>query len=194
MRLVLAIIVVACVFNAQAQTPDAGKRAAIQELLNLMGATQFARMNFITLVDQYSQALANDSIQSFEKKNWSPEVREKMETLTRDFHKRLSQRLSDELLLRIGYEERLNRLYLETYDEHFSVAEVRELFAFYKSPIGQKFIGFVPKVAISLQQKAQAEVEAPMTTITREIVDEELKLLEKRVATQLNPPTPRKKN
>ena len=84
-------------------------------------------------------------------------------------------------------------MYLETYDENFSEAEIRELIAFYKSPIGQKFLGFGPKVAISLQQKAQAEVELPMTTITREIVDEELKLLEKRAAAEFKTPAPRKR-
>jgi len=138
--------------------------------------------------------LASDSIRSFEKKNWSPEVRAKMETLTRGFYDRLSKRLREELPVRIGFEEKLNRLYLEIYDENFSEPEIRELIAFYNTPVGQKFLGFAPKVAISLQQKAIAEVEIPMTTITREILAEELKLLEKLAGTELKPLGTRGKN
>lgn len=194
LRVVIVLALLTSVPSLQGQTSDAGaKRAAIQEFLKLIGATQFAKVTFITLVDQYSQALAKNSIQSFQKQSWSPAVRVKMEALTQDFFDRLSKRLREELLVKVGYEERLNRLYLEAYDENFTEAEVNELITFYKSPIGQKFLGFGPKVAISLQKKAQAEVEALMTTATREILDEELKRLEKRAAVEHGTP-PAQKN
>lgn len=195
LRFVPAIIFAACICNVQAQTPRSPeKNAAVQELVTLLGATQFAHATFVALIDQYSQALASDSIRSFEKKNWSPRTRAKMETLTQGFYDRLSKRLREELPRRIGYEEKLNRLYLEIYDEQFSEPEIRELIAFYKTPIGQKFLGFAPKVAISLQQKATAEVEVPMTTITREILNEELQLLEKLAGRELKPTGTTKKN
>jgi len=193
--LFLVVIIATCVCSINAQTPETtSKRAAIQELLTVVGATQYARTAFTVWMNEYSDALAKDTIKTFENGNWSPEVRLKMETLTRDFHKRLSQRLTDELLVRVGYEALLNRLYAESYDEHFSETEIRELIAFYRTPIGQKYVGFVPKVAVSLQQKAQAAIQAPMTTITREILEEEMKLLEIKAAAELKPLTPGEKN
>lgn len=194
-RFVLAILVwAAFLSNVQAQTPEpAGKRAAIQELLNLMGATQSARAIFVSLIDQYSQALARDSISSFEKKNWPPASKQKAKLLAQDFYSRLTQRLREEVPQRVQYEATVGRLYLDEYDQYFTEDEIRELIVFYQSPVGRKFLGFGPKVSSTLQQKVGAELESQTLSVTQEIVAEELKKLESRAAAELRTPTPRRK-
>ena len=194
-RFVLAILVCAAfISNVQAQTPEpAGKRAAIQELLNLMGATQSARAIFVSLIDQYSQALARDSISGFEKKNWPPASKQKAKQLAQDFYSRLAQRLREEVPQRVQYEAKVGRLYLDEYDQYFTEDEIRDLIVFYQSPLGQKFLGFGPKVSSTLQQKVGAELESQTLSVTQEIVAEELKKLESRAAAELRTPTPRRK-
>ncbi len=188
-RSVLAVVVcLACIANLNAQSPIAAdKRAAIQELLNLIGVTQAAKATFVTLIDQYSQALAKNSVDSFEKQNWPPETKEKATLLAQDFYKRVSARLREEVPQRIQYEEKVGRLYLDVYDQHFTESEIRELIAFYRSPAGQKFLEITPRVATVLQQTATAEFEAQTMSVTREIVAEELKKLEGRAAVELKP-------
>jgi hypothetical protein len=189
---VLAVIIVGGVFNLQAQTPAAtDKRAAIQEFLNLIGATQFAKSLFVSLIDQYSQALAKSSIDDFEKKKWPPEVMERVKILSNDFYSRLSKRLREEVPARIEYEQVANRLYLEAYDEYFSESEIRELLAFYKSPIGQRFLGFGPNAGITIQQRTAGEFEGRLLAVVREIVDDEVRQLELR-SKELETFTPRK--
>ncbi len=73
-RVVLFIFVCAAFTTlVSAQTTDSSeKRAEIVELLSLTGSTQAAKTIFVTLIDRYSQALANDSVSSFESKAWPP--------------------------------------------------------------------------------------------------------------------------
>jgi len=192
---VAAVFFCSCVCGVQAQTPElTPKQAATQELLDLLGATQVAKAIFVTLIDQYAQALSKDSVQSFEAKNWPPEIKEKAVAITRDFYTRLAKRLREEVPSRLHYEETVNRLYLDAYAEYFSEAEIRELIGFYKSPAGQKFLGFGPKVSTTLQQKAMAEIETPTLNLTKEIVAEEIKELEKRAAVELKQSGPPRKN
>lgn len=194
-QLVLAIVVCASVApGVQAQTPaPSDKRAAIEELLIVIGATKTAKQIFVTLIEQYSQALAYDSVQSLENKNWPPAVKVKAKELSQDFHNRLSQRLREELPQRINYEEKASRLYVDVFDEHFTEAEVNELLVFYRGPLGQKFLTLPAKVAAMFQQKSKMEIEPAILNTTRTIVDEEVKQLEERAARELKTPTPRKK-
>ena len=179
---------------AQAQTTaKSEKRVAIQELLNLIGATQTAKSIFVTLIDQYSQALAQDSIQKFEKQDYPPGYKEKVLSLTRDFYDGLSKRLREEVPQRIRYDERVNQMYVDAYDEYFSEAEVKDLIAFYKSPVGQKFLKLGPSVGTELQKKFQAELGPETMMATRAIVDEQVKQLEEIANREFKTSTGKKK-
>ena len=175
--------------HIQAQTTNGSseKRVAIQELLNLIGATATAKSIFVTLIDQYSQALARDSIEKFEKQNYPPGYKEKVLTLTRDFYDGLSKRLREEVPQRIKYDERVNQLYVDAYDEYFTEAEVKDLITFYKGPVGQKFLQLAPTVGAELQKKFQADMGSETLMATRAIVEEEVKRLEVQAARELGP-------
>ncbi|HXU22239.1 MAG TPA: DUF2059 domain-containing protein [Verrucomicrobiae bacterium] len=42
------------------------------------------------------------------------------------------------------------------YDEQFSDEDIKGLISFYQTPLGQKYVGALPKLTIALQQDAQA--------------------------------------
>jgi hypothetical protein len=121
----LVFVVLACVLNVSAQTPEpTPKQVAIHELLKLLRATEFSKTILVTLIDQYSRALAQDTIDKFEKKPGSPQAKAKMKELTQEFYGRVSQRLQDEVPARIRYDELLTGLYVEAYDQSFSESEI----------------------------------------------------------------------
>lgn len=163
--------------HAQNISP-AEKRAAIQELLNVIGATQTAKSIFVSLIDQYSQALARESIEKFESQNYPAPQKEKVLALTREFYDRLSLRLREEVPQRLKYDEKVNQLYLDAYDEYFTDAEVRDLTIFFRGAVGQKFLGLAPQVGPVLQRKLQTEMGDEIVTVTKAVVAEEVKRLE----------------
>jgi hypothetical protein len=176
---VLLLFVVASVADAQT-TRVSDKRAVAQELLTTIGATQTAKAIFQSLISQYSTALAKDSVESFEKKNWPPQSRERAKALAQEFYKNLSDRLRDEVPRRIRYDEIVTNIYLDSYESYFSESEMRELISFYKSPVGQKFLAFGPAMAGAIQQRSTRELESLTLSVTREIVEDELNSLNKR--------------
>lgn len=71
--------------------------------------------------------------------------------------------------------ELINDVYYPAFSKHFTVAEIKELTAFYESPIGQKFISTTPTV---MQESAtiMSEKYAPqLQKIGNNIAEEELK-------------------
>jgi hypothetical protein len=186
-RLVLCFLFGAALSTGvSAQTPErVEKRAAIRQLLNLIGATQSAKAIFVSLIDQYSQTLAQDSVKSFESKPWPPEFKERSKQLSLDFYSRLSQRLKEELPQRIQYDSKVGEIYLNVYDRYFTEEDIRELLVFYSSPVGKKFVGLSSQVAVEMRTAASAELESQVMSVTREIVAEELKGLESRADSEL---------
>jgi len=176
---VLLLFAAASVADAQSSTVS-DKRAVAQELLTTIGATQTAKAIFQSLITQYSTALAKDSVESFEKKNWPPQSRERAKALAQEFYKNLSERLRDEVPRRTRYEEIVSNIYLDSYESYFSESEMRELISFYKSPVGQKFLSFGPVMSGAIQQRTARELEPLTLSVTREIVEDELKRLSKR--------------
>lgn len=176
---VLLLFVAASVADAQATTAS-DKRAVAQELLTTIGATQTAKAIFQSLISQYSTALAKDSVEAFEKRPWPLQSREKAKALAQEFYKNLSDRLRDEVPRRIRYDEMVTDIYLDSYETYFSESEMRELISFYKSPVGQKFLSFGPAMSGAIQQRTARELEPLTLSVTREIVEDELKSLKKR--------------
>lgn len=55
----------------------------------------------------------------------------------------------------------------KVYMQHFTEAEVRELLAFYRSPIGRKWVGRMPQVYTGIDQLIQARVQASIPEFKR---------------------------
>lgn len=52
--------------------------------------------------------------------------------------------------------KKLLELAVVRYDEQFSDEDIKGLISFYETPLGQKYVGVLPKLTIALQQDAQA--------------------------------------
>lgn len=196
-KFLLACGVLGCAINLNAQSPEpTTKQVAIKELLSLIRATETAKTIFVTLIDQYSRAMATDSVDKFATQAGSPQAKAKMKELIEEFYTRLSQRLQEEVPTRIRYDEVLTGLYVDAYDREFSEPEIAQLIAFYKTPTGTKMLSFGPKVGASLQQKFAEVAGAPIMSITRGIVDEEIQRLAEKCAAvpELRAPRRQRKN
>jgi hypothetical protein len=131
----LAAALVALSPAAQAQNkPSAGALAAAHELIDVTGATTLFNPLIAGVVEQakilYLQqnpALAKDL----------NEIAKKLRT---DFAPRFSE-LTDEVA--------------ELYAEHFTEQELKDILAFYRSPVGKKMLAEQPKVVESSMKFAQ---------------------------------------
>lgn len=87
--------------------------------------------------------------------------------------RRFAEKFNERFRDRVGYDEILERVYIPLYDKYFDEQEIREIVAFYRSPVGEKSLRVMP----SLMQEAldrSSEIIAPRAMdLAREILTEE---------------------
>ncbi len=71
--------------------------------------------------------------------------------------------------------ELINNVYYPAFSKHFTVAEIKELLAFYESPIGQKFISTTPTVMQESTAIMNEKYTPELQKIGTKIAEEELK-------------------
>jgi hypothetical protein len=71
--------------------------------------------------------------------------------------------------------ELINDVYYPAFSKHFTVAEIKELIAFYESPIGQKFISTTPTVMQESTTIMNEKYTPELQKIGSKIAEEELK-------------------
>jgi len=71
--------------------------------------------------------------------------------------------------------ELINDVYYPAFSKHFTVAEIKELTAFYESPIGQKFISTTPTVMQESTTIMNEKYTPELQKIGSKIAEEELK-------------------
>jgi uncharacterized protein len=85
------------------------------------------------------------------------------------------------------YQELLERVYYPIYDQYFTEADLRDLVAFYKTPIGKKLISISPQLSAT-SQKLTFEVIMPrLSEIIGRMIQKEMDSINKLPKTPLRP-------
>lgn len=120
---------------AQAKV-DPAKEADIRHLLEVTGTAILMQQVMDNMEKSLKPVLAN---------SFPPgEYREKLVDL---FFERFRSKLDTKRLLDMA---------VVRYDEQFSDDDIKGLISFYETPLGQKYVGVLPKLTVALQQDAQA--------------------------------------
>jgi uncharacterized protein len=122
---------------AQATPPkiDPAKAADIRQLLDLTGSAALARQ-VMSNMEQSMRPLMTGALPP-------GEYREKLVDL---FFEKFQSKVDVNNLLDLA---------IARYDENFSDDEIKQLIAFYQTPLGQKVVTVLPKLATELQQDGQ---------------------------------------
>lgn len=141
-------VLVSASMGAQAAVSDA-KREAIIELLDVTGATELGFQMMDTMAQTMGQAMQQRN------PNLPPRAIEIVrEEMLSEFRSRESE---------------LTEVYVDIYDRHFTLSEIRELIAFYETPIGVKSLQKMPQIvqegAVAGQQWAAAAIPNVMRSI-----------------------------
>lgn len=142
--LVSCILTIACISIASAQgVVSPQKRAAIGELIEVSGMQRSIVAAFEESVTRYQRNWASAVIADLKAKGMFkpliPQDAARMEKLITE----LGDNIFNEVKRRVGQEvattENLVALSEQTYDKYYTVEELNELIAFYKTPTGRKF-------------------------------------------------------
>lgn len=140
--IIAAIALLVIVRPADAQTPSADTTAAAKELIETMRAADQFKIMIPMLLQQLKPAIVQGRTE-----------------VERDYDALVPQMLA-------GFDARTGEFVAAiaaVYATHFTVDELRQLSAFYRGPVGQKFLQVMPKVmqdSMSMGQKIGEQVGA----------------------------------
>jgi hypothetical protein len=105
----------------------------------------------------------------------TPEQKERLKQLfeksMESYVKRMKVKISEVMPLN----ELINNVYYPAFSKHFTLAEIKELTAFYESPIGQKFISTTPTVMQESTTIMNEKYTPELQKIGGKIAEEEVK-------------------
>jgi hypothetical protein len=137
-------LTIICVAAASAQgVVNTQKRAVIGELIEVSGMQRSIVAAFRESVTRYQQNWASAVIVDFKAKglfkSLTPQDAASMEKLIRELGDNIFNEVKRRVELEVATTEKLVALSEQTYDKYYTLEELNELVAFYKTPTGRKF-------------------------------------------------------
>jgi len=130
---------------------DAGKRADIRSLMEVVGARDEMRQATARQTEEF-----RDNLVSALPAQQRDEV---VTTLVSDYQKKF-------------HSEALSEQIIAIYDKHFTDDEVKGLLQFYSSPLGRKFAAEMPKIAAEAQAANREEGTRTATEVVQQLPEQ----------------------
>lgn len=169
------IFLSSAVFSQQTTEVSADKKTVISEIIVVTKADvqskeiiekMFAQMEamYPAIIDSIIEK--REGISEAEKAKIKNELTEK--------HAEFSKKFNQKFVAAINFQDYINEVFYPLYDKFFTVEELKQLLAFYKSPIGQKFNSILPEFSGESIKLAQNYLLPRVDGIMKEIMSEEL--------------------
>lgn len=174
-------------YSQQASEISAEKKAVIAEIIKITNAEEQTKEVVEKMFEQ-SEAmypvLIDSMIESEKNLSAAEKARIKNELVakTADMQKRFNQKFINS----INFPEFLDQVFYSLYDKFFSVEELNDLLAFYKTPTGQKFNSVMPELSAESIRLTQIYLLPKIDGLMKELMEE----LKNTGAGKGNPPPP----
>ena len=174
-----------CVLSApkQAQTNSSSeKRTAIKELINLINSDNKAEELANVLVAQIQEsedAIVKDILKA--RTDLTATERKSIEDSLLNDKSNSAKRFQDKLMQKLNYSELVNQVVSVVYDRYYSLEDIKNLTAFYRTPTGQKSLQMMTPIASDTIQMMQAQLLPKIPIIIKELQDEDRLEIEQKI-------------
>jgi hypothetical protein len=179
----LFLFAFACLAQANAQTAVAPeKQAALKELVALINGDNKAEdlLNvFMTQIDA-SRDMTYKAIIN-ERTDLTPAEKKALEDALLVDMQKSSERFKTKFRARLNYNEMINEVTYIVYDKHYTLEEIKDLIAFYKTPTGQKVLKTMPVVAEAAMKLTQERLLPKLPVIIQELMEEDRREIEQQI-------------
>ena len=184
-KITFAVFLTAFAFlaTANAQTDaSAEKLAAIKEFIALINVNNNPK-EFLELMSAQMDASRRATVTAIldERSDLTPPERKALEdSMTSDFES-MRKRFQERLLQKLDYDAFAVEIAAAVYDKHYTLEEIRNLTAFYKTPTGQKSLKLMPVIMTETMQAVQEKIVPKIPAVIRELQEEDRMELEQRI-------------
>jgi hypothetical protein len=175
----------ACVLFVQASAQTAAsneKQAAIKELVAIMNGAQNAEeMTQMITAQMEESRITTIKTMLDDRADLTAQEKAAIESSIAADSKSAFKRFQDKLAQKLDYNTLIVEIVSVSYDKHYTLAEIKDLLAFYKSPTGQKTVKLMPVIAQETMQQVQIRLMPKLPIIIRELMDEDRRELEQKI-------------
>ena len=184
-KLPLTIFLLTIVFLTQsfAQNDVATeKQLAIKELVALINADDKAQ-EIIDLFSAQLDEMQDATIKSLlnERTDLTANDKKSLEEMLLSDRKNSIRRFQDKLAQKINYSEMMREISAIVYDKNYTLEEIRDLTAFYRTPTGQKSLKQIAPVLTDTMQLVQERLLPKIPIIMKEIEIENRQEIEQKI-------------
>ena len=178
-KLTLTFILLTCSFfvHASAQTAvsntSAEKQAAIKELLAVMNA-QIKPSDLMAMMSEQTDKAAELTVKSMlaEDKNLTAADKKMLEDILLSGENSPIKSFQKKLFEKIDFDALIEEMTISIYDKHFTLGEIRDVTAFYKSTTGQKLLKTTPAILADTMQTMAEKIYPKMMEVIKESEEE----------------------
>ena len=181
--LTIFMIAFALIAQATAQTgivPE--KQAAVKELVTLINADNQAE-TMVGLLTAQMDSMREPMIDAVlkERTDLSAAERQTVRELLLADQNNAEKRFQEKLMQKINFTEMINEISMIVYDKYYTLDEIKELTAFYKTPTGQKTLKNMTPLMTDTLKLTQERVISKIPVVLKELEDEEKQEIERQV-------------
>jgi hypothetical protein len=170
--------------NAQtAVAPD--KQAALKELVALVNGDNKAE-DILNIMLAQMDASRDMSVKAVinERTDLTPAEKKALEESILVEMKKSSDRFKAKFISKLNYNEMMSEISYVVYDKHYTLEEIRDLVAFYKTTTGQKVLKTMSPVAEDAMKLTQERLLPKIPVIIQELMEEDRKEIEQQINTR----------
>lgn len=179
--------------SASAQTEASSeKQASIKELIYIINGDNKAEelVNIMTAQMQASQDATIKTILD-ERTDLTVNERKSIENSLINDKKNSLKRFQDRLMQKLNYNALINEVAYNVYDKYYTLEEIKDLNAFYKTPTGQKSLKVMTPIMSDTMQMIQERLLPKIPIIIKELQEEDRLEIEQKI--NARKPKPKKK-
>jgi len=173
LRTSLLLLVFAPVAAGGAEEIPPEKERLIRELIEVSGGAQMAgQVSQLILAQVQREYVVMLESELARRDDLSPEEKDALRQ-SLGSRRRFVAKFNERFRERVGYDEILERVYIPLYDKYFSEEEIREIVAFYRSPVGEKSLRVMPGLMQEALDRSSEIIGPRAMDLAREILAEE---------------------
>ena len=175
------IALFAFISQANAQTAiSPEKQAVIKELLALVNADNKSEdmMNLFVAQMETMREKTIDAVLD-ERTDLTAEERKALRETLITSQKEAAKRFHEKLMQKLNFDEMIDEIATIVYDKYYTVDEIKDLIAFYKTPTGQKMLKTMTPLMADTLILTTERLAPKIPIIFKEIQDEEKREIER---------------
>ena len=176
--MVLLCLMLCCTVLAPRPTRasvESEKFKVFNHFFEVIGAEAQYNQMLAIITTQFSRGFSAAISKQVEKDaKISPENKDKVKALVSTYMQNAMQKMRSRFSKEIPFSDLVKNVYYPVYEKHFTVAELKEVIAFYESPVGKKFVKQTPALMQESVSLLNSQYNAKMLALSQQVAQEEL--------------------